>query len=160
MSNVLDFPRRRSLVEPLPYAAAAFLVAVLAAGYATVLNRPGTAVAAPSFSLCSAPPHRDCVVDGDTFYLGADKIRIADIDAPETHPARCTYEADLGRRATHRLRDLLNARPFEVRTYERDTDRYGRKLRIVARDGHSIGGMLVSEGLARDWAGKRNPWCG
>lgn len=147
-------------MEPLPYAAAALLIAVLAAGYVTVLNPAGEAVAASGFTICSAPPHRDCVIDGDTFYLRAEKIRIADIDAPETHPPRCAYEAELGQRATHRLRELLNARPFELRPYERATDRYGRKLRIVARDGRSVGDMLVSEGLAREWTGRRAPWCG
>ena len=99
-------------------------------------------------------------MDGDTFFMNGESIRVADIDAPETHPPRCTYEAKLGQRATHRLRELLSSEPFEVKSYERDTDRYGRKLRIVARDGESIGGMLVTEGLARPWIGKRAPWCG
>lgn len=31
----------------------------------------------------------------------------------------------------------------------RDEDKYGRKLRIVMRDGESLGGALVDEGLAR-----------
>lgn len=100
------------------------------------------------------------VVDGDTFWHGGDKIRIADIDTPETHPPRCAYEAQLGAEATQRLDELLAEGPFELRpTGGRDVDRYGRKLRLVVRDGRSLGGVLVAEGLARPWTGRREPWC-
>lgn len=112
-----------------------------------------------SYPLCSSAVRRHCVVDGDTFYTAKDKIRIADIDAPETHPPRCAEEADLGDRATNRLAQLLSKGSFELVSAGRDEDRYGRKLRIVMRDGRSIGDMLVSEGLARTWTGGRQPWC-
>lgn len=101
------------------------------------------------------------VIDGDTFETGGIRVRIADIDAPETHPPRCAYEADLGNRATARMRALLAAGPFELHPIPdgRDTDRYGRKLRIVTRGGRSLGDQLVAEGLARTWTGRREPWC-
>jgi micrococcal nuclease len=100
------------------------------------------------------------VVDGDTFWVGTDKIRIADIDTPETHPARCPEEAELGERATRRLAALLDEGPFELEPIgSRDVDRYGRKLRIVTRHGRSLGDRLVAEGLARTWTGRREPWC-
>lgn len=102
----------------------------------------------------------NCVVDGDTFRLGGATIRISDIDAPETHPPRCAYEADLGERATTRLSELLSAGPFKLVRSDRDLDKYGRKLRVVIRDGRSLGKTLVSERLARPWTGKRRPWCG
>jgi endonuclease YncB( thermonuclease family) len=99
------------------------------------------------------------VVDGDTFWLGGDKIRIADIDTPEL-AARCPTELALAQRATRRLDDLLNEAPFEMSPVAgRDEDRYGRKLRIVTRGGRSLGDVLVSEGLARTWTGRREPWC-
>lgn len=100
------------------------------------------------------------VIDGDTFDYRGDRIRIADIDTPELHPSRCAREAELGARATERLEALLAAGPFELEPADRDEDRYGRKLRIVMRDGESIGGMLVAEGLARPWEGRRRSWCG
>lgn len=115
---------------------------------------------AARFPLCGRPPHTQCVIDGDTFYLRGRSIRLADIDAPETSPARCAREAELGAAATRRLRDLLNAGPFELAAGRRDEDRYGRKLRTVTRDGRSIGDILVAEGLARKWTGRRLPWCG
>lgn len=112
-----------------------------------------------SFSLCHTGGGTDCVVDGDTIWMGGEKIRIADIDAPETHPSRCAEEARLGEAATLRLQALLNAGPVRLAAADRDTDRYGRKLRIVMRGNASIGGMLVREGFAREWTGRRQPWC-
>jgi endonuclease YncB( thermonuclease family) len=37
---------------------------------------------------------------------------------------------------------------------------YGRKLRILVRNGRSLGDTLVAEGLARRWDGARRSWCG
>jgi endonuclease YncB( thermonuclease family) len=98
------------------------------------------------------------MIDGDTFDYRGERIRIADIDTPELH-ARCPAELALARRATDRMRDLLGEGPFQLRRLGRDEDRYGRKLRVVMRDGRSLGDMLVAEGLARTWTGRREPWC-
>jgi len=137
-----------------------FLVLVIAvAGYSAFPSAGDSTSVAKPFALCGAPPHRDCVIDGDTFYFGRQSIRIADIDTPETRGARCALEAALGNRATHRLHALLNAGPFQFQAGARDADRYGRKLRTVIRDGRSLGGVLVAEGLARPWTGRRLPWC-
>ncbi|WP_245430262.1 thermonuclease family protein [Rhizobium tropici] len=126
-----------------------------------MLPHAGLAQSTPKhFTICEEGIRRiDCVVDGDTFWMDGIKIRIADIDAPETHPARCDSEQQLGDAATRRLQDLLNAGPFELAAADRDQDLYGRKLRIVERDSQSIGVELVSEGLARKWEGHRRPWC-
>lgn len=111
------------------------------------------------FSICHRGGGTNCVVDGDTAWIGGTKVRVADIDAPETHPPRCVREAELGDRATRRLAELMNAGPFEMRRIDRDKDRYGRRLRVLVRDGRSLGDMLVAEGLARTWEGRRRPWC-
>jgi endonuclease YncB( thermonuclease family) len=111
------------------------------------------------FGFCPTGGGTNCVVDGDTFWIGGEKIRVADIDAPETHPPRCAEEERLGNAATQRLQALLNAGPVTLESIDRDTDRYGRKLRVVTRSGRSLGGMLVDEGLARRWVGHREPWC-
>lgn len=113
-----------------------------------------------SFSLCHTGGGTNCVVDGDTIWLDGEKIRVADIDTPETHGPKCQAEGELGARATRRLHQLVNAGPFSVSAIgNRDTDPYGRKLRVLTRDGHSLGDQLVSEGLARTWTGRREPWC-
>ena len=117
-------------------------------------------VSARTFGKCHSGGGLNCVVDGDTFWIDGEKVRIADIDTPETHPSRCAEEARLANAATDRLQVLLNAGAFELEPIRRDTDRYGRKLRIVVRNGQSLGGILVSEGLARSYAGgRRDSWC-
>lgn len=121
----------------------------------------GPSVRAPTrFSLCHSGGGTNCVVDGDTFRMGGEKIRIADIDTPETHPARCAREAELGAAATNRLHALLNSGSVALETAGRDADRYGRKLRLVSVDGRGVGETLVAEGLARPYAGGyRAGWC-
>jgi endonuclease YncB( thermonuclease family) len=123
---------------------------------AALFGRPAT-----RFTLCHSGGGTNCVVDGDTFRMRGEKIRIADIDTPETHPARCAREAELGEAATHRLHALLNSGTVSLETAGRDADRYGRKLRLVSVDGRGVvGEMLVAEGLARPYAGGyRSGWC-
>ncbi|MBJ7439824.1 MAG: thermonuclease family protein [Sphingopyxis sp.] len=112
-----------------------------------------------SFSFCHVGGGQNCVVDGDTIWLHGEKIRIADIDTPETHDYQCPGEKALGDRATVRLRDLLQAGSVSLGSIDRDEDQYGRKLRIVMVDGESVGEALVDEGLARWYEGGRRPWC-
>ena len=114
---------------------------------------------AATFSICGAGRRTDCVVDGDTFWFRGEKIRIADIDAPEVSPPRCQREADLGESATRRLQALLNAGPFTLEETGRSEDKYGRALKVITRDGESLGDQLVAEGLAEEWRGRRRDWC-
>lgn len=112
------------------------------------------------FAKCSTGSRYNCVVDGDTLWINGQKIRVADIDAPEISTPKCASEPALGDRATSRLIELVNAGPFQLQAWPgRDTDRYGRKLRVLVRDGRSLGDRLVAEGLARTWSGRREPWC-
>lgn len=112
------------------------------------------------FRKCSSGVRYNCVVDGDTLWIDGQKIRVADIDAPEISTPKCAWELVLGNRATDRLIELVNAGPFQLQAWPgRDTDRYGRKLRVLVRDGRSLGDRLVAEGLARTWTGRREPWC-
>lgn len=131
-------------------------------GYAPAADAPSRRAAARADSgvqVGTAPVSGSVhVIDGDTFDHGGERIRIADIDTPELN-GRCAEESQLAAAATRRLRSLLEAGPFELVPVERDEDRYGRKLRIVLRGRRSIGDMLVAEGLARTWSGRREPWC-
>jgi endonuclease YncB( thermonuclease family) len=109
---------------------------------------------------CTQASHRTCVVDGDTIRINDVKIRVSDINTPETHDYGCEREASLGRSATQRLVSLLNEGPFQIVSRDsEDVDRYGRKLRTLERDGRSIGQQLVDEGLAHQWRGYRQNWC-
>lgn len=78
---------------------------------------------AASFALCADAPRNTCVVDGDTFWLAGEKIRIADINAPETQGAACPAERAQGEAAKRRLLILLNAGPFDLLVQGRPQDR-------------------------------------
>lgn len=101
----------------------------------------------------------NCVIDGDTIRYHGEKIRIADINTPETFEAQCASERELGNRATTRMIDLLNEGAFSLEAGSRETDKYGRTLRVITREGTSLGETLVAEGLAEEWKGYRSGWC-
>ena len=117
------------------------------------------AVRGVHFVLCYKGQGVNCVIDGDTFRLRRQSIRILNIDTPETYRARCEQEHKLGTAATQRLLELLNAGPFSLEERGRDVDSYGRLLRDVTRGGESLGGVLVKEGYARWYGSGRRSWC-
>lgn len=117
-------------------------------------------MASVKFEKCTNGQRITCVVDGDTLWIDGTKVRVADIDGPEISDPKCGSELALGNRATERLIKLVNQGPFELQAWPgRDKDRYGRALRVLLRNGHSLGDILVSKGLARAWTGRREPWC-
>jgi micrococcal nuclease len=160
--------RRSARILNAPYQPLALLVCVagvlwFAAGLSPdVMSGIGTSAMRGSgtFVLCARASQQTCVIDGDTIRYRGLKIRLEDIDAPEVFSPKCDSEAALGWQATRRLLELLNAGPFEVVSGGRDTDRYGRALRVIERRGRSLGETLVDEGLARRWDGARRSWCG
>ncbi|MFC3722024.1 thermonuclease family protein [Neoaquamicrobium sediminum] len=99
--------------------------------------------------------------DGDTFRIGfgsgSERVRLADIDAPEIE-GKCAYERELARRSQLRLAELLSGRPIVI--VRQGQDRHGRTLAILSIASGNVGGILVREGLARNWHGRREPWCG
>ena len=106
-----------------------------------------------AFGYCYTGGGTNCVVDGDTFWIGGEKVRIAGIDAPETHPPRCADEARLGNAATERLHALLNSGAVTMTSIDRNRDVYGRLLRNVAVDGADVGEAMVSARFAREYGG-------
>ncbi|MFL6725868.1 MAG: thermonuclease family protein [Sphingomicrobium sp.] len=111
------------------------------------------------FGSCYVGGGTNCVVDGDTFWLKGEDIRIADIDAPETHDWHCPSEKALGDKATERLQELLNSGAVTLEAVDRDEDVYGRKLRLVYVNGTSVGETLIREGLAHRYVHGKLPWC-
>ena len=106
-------------------------------------------------ALCLSPS----VHDGDSIRCGAERVRIANIDAPELrgspkcgprrgYTAWCDYA--LGQRAADALRSLI-ARGHRVTLVRTGTDTYGRTLATVQVDGVDAGEWLISQGLARRW---------
>lgn len=107
------------------------------------------------------------VIDGDTFEMEGETIRIANIDAPEMSPrSRCLAEANLADVAKRQLDALLGASwagtgSGVLPSVERSgRDRYGRTLATVqAVDGKDIGEEMVAKGVAVRWTGRRASWC-
>ncbi len=111
--------------------------------------------------VCQGSHRTNCVVDGDTLWLGGVKIRLEGIDTPEISRPNCSNEKKLGLKARDRLQQILNTHAFRLeRRGPRDEDRYGRKLRTLVIGDTSAGAMLVSEGLARLWPDGEEFWCG
>ena len=97
------------------------------------------------------------VIDGDTFVLGQERIRLKGPDAPELRSSRCLAERRMARKATIRLGELLMHEPIRI---QRDgIDRYGRTLAYVyTADDQEVGEVLVAEGLAVKWKPGRAAW--
>lgn len=95
------------------------------------------------------------IVDGDTVAVGEERVRLLDIDAPETWHPRCERELVIGLEAKQRLRELL-AGPVEIERHGRD--RYGRTLARLRTPGGDAGGALLLAGLAIPWRAGRDAW--
>ncbi|WP_417618914.1 thermonuclease family protein [Parasphingorhabdus sp.] len=138
---------------------ALFLAIVLSGGPTPTSAAIGIDPNRASFGICFGPDRYTCVVDGDTIWFEGRKIRIADINTPEISKPGCAAEERLGQKAKTRLLTLLNEGSFSLQSIDRDQDQYGRDLRIITRDGESLGEVLVAEGLAERWQGYRRNWC-
>ncbi len=103
------------------------------------------------------------VVDGDTVDMICDRAsfraRLTGYDTPETYEPGCSAEADLGQRATLRLRQMVDA----ASTVDADingTDRYGRQLVRLRLDQRDVAQAMIGEGLAVAYSGgRRVNWC-
>ncbi len=108
--------------------------------------------------------HAIYVVDGDTLRLPTgERVRLVGIDTAEMPPrAACDREVELALEAKARLQQLVRGAEEVVLRRpagERDRDRYDRLLRDVLVDGRDAGAILVSEGLAQVWRGRKAQWC-
>lgn len=99
------------------------------------------------------------VVDGDTLDVRGERIRISNIDTPETgERAQCWAEASLGEAATRDMeRQVQFARSLEI--LREGQDRYGRTLARITIDGEDLGERMVTAGLAARWTGRQWDWC-
>ncbi|NML73794.1 nuclease [Rhizobium sp. S-51] len=113
-----------------------------------------------TFYFCGTSGLDNCVVDGDSFWFRKGRIALADVVAPATEGAKCQQERDRGFAAKVRLRQLLNAGRFEFSELKgQNVPESGPPMRVVTRDGRSLGAMLVSEGLAQPRFGQQKSWC-
>lgn len=91
------------------------------------------------------------IVDGDTLDVGAIRIRLHGIDAPEAGQT-CQHANGrswtCGTEATNRLADLAEGRNVECQALDRDA--YGRVIATCQADGVHLNETMIAEGLA--WA--------
>lgn len=89
------------------------------------------------------------VIDGDTIEIHGERIRILDIDAPESRQT-CTREDGMvwrcGQKASLALSDWIGSRTVRCDTTRKD--RYGRWLARCAVGGTDIAEWLAEEGWA------------
>lgn len=98
------------------------------------------------------------VIDGDTVALGDERIRLANIDAPERDGnAECDAERMLAEVASLQLWQILQSGPVTIERTGRD--RYGRTLATLSVDGRDVGETLIEGQLAVNWVGRRHDWC-
>lgn len=112
------------------------------------------------FYFCGTSGLDNCVASGDSFWFRKGRIALADVVAPATENAKCQQEREKGFAAKVRLRDLLNAGRFEFSALKgQNVPENGPAMRVVTRDGRSLGAMLVAEGLAQPRFGQQRSWC-
>lgn len=113
---------------------------------------------AADFVLCDhGKPNSACVVDGDTFWMGGEKVRPLGLEAPEMGPPKCDTPAALAPASRDALLELLNS--GEVGLDRHGLDRYGRTLAIVTVEGVDIAQTMIAAGLARPYVAGDPAWC-
>jgi endonuclease YncB( thermonuclease family) len=101
------------------------------------------------------------VIDGDTLRIGAERLRLVNIDAPEMgNGAACDAERQLAEVAKQKMTEIVAGQQLQIR--REGEDRYGRTLAYVRiRGGADVGEMLIGARVAvRYWGKGRPDWCG
>jgi endonuclease YncB( thermonuclease family) len=121
--------------------------------------------AMPSARAETVDGRRIAIIDGDTINVHGERIRILNIDAPESFRSRCEAELKLALRTKERLAELLRAGPVAIN--RESHDRYRRTLATLSVKGCDVGQILVQERLALPWQDGREAkerrlkvWCG
>ncbi len=100
------------------------------------------------------------VIDGDTVHFGPERYRLLGLDAAEIHQAQCDAERRLGELTKRRLQDLVLSGQVELRPDRPpERDRYGLLLVHLLVNGEDAACILIKEGYARPWRGRRENWC-
>jgi endonuclease YncB( thermonuclease family) len=97
------------------------------------------------------------VVDGDTFWLKGEKIRVEGYDSPEMGEPKCARPAAGAVEARSALAQLLNS--GEVTLDRSGHDKYGRTLARVSVDGVDITRAMINAGHGRRYSPGQKPWC-
>ena len=119
-----------------------------------LLATPATAA---GFPVCKGGHRVTCVVDGDTFWLKGEKIRVDGYDSPEMGEPKCARPAAGAVEARSALAALLSSGAVELD--RRGKDRYGRTLARVTVDGVDITRTMIGAGHGRRYQRGQQDWC-
>jgi endonuclease YncB( thermonuclease family) len=108
------------------------------------------------FGQCYNASGPDCVVDGDTIYLGGQKVEIAGMQTAKIQGASCDDERNRGIDAALQLATILNKGKVTLGGSVRDPD--GALRQTVDVDGQDVSTAMIGAGAARSPDGDRN-WC-
>jgi micrococcal nuclease len=103
------------------------------------------------------------VVDGDTIKVLIGKkeesVRLIGIDSPEVLDEKKTIQC-YGKEASEKAKEILSNKTIilESDSTQSDRDEYGRLLRYVFIDGKNFNRLMLSEGFAREYTFKGNPY--
>lgn len=122
-----------------------------------LLATPALPAHAAGFPICKGGHRVTCVVDGDTFWLAGEKIRIEGYDSPEMGEPKCARPAAGAVEARSALARLLNS--GEVSLDRSGHDKYGRTLARVSVDGVDITRLMIGAGHGRRYTPGQKPWC-
>ena len=117
---------------------------------------PEAEARAAQFYQCYAATGPNCVVDGDTIYVGGQRVEIAGIDAPKIIDAACDVEHDRGIQAATELALLLNSGPVRVGAPFRDST--GRTVSKVEVRGRDVALKMIGQDVAHE-ANSGLRWC-
>jgi endonuclease YncB( thermonuclease family) len=137
---------------------AVIAVAIVGVAWATLLkDDPAAAAAEARFGQCyNGGPN--CVIDGDTIYVGGRKVEIAGLVAPQIQGASCDAERDGGINASVKLMNLLNS--GNVSVSPAFTDELGRPVRTVSVKGKDVARTMIKAGVAKKVNPEKPPsWC-
>jgi micrococcal nuclease len=97
------------------------------------------------------------VIDGDTLRRDGAIYRLYGFDAPEIRLAKCGAERALGIAAKDRMRELAAMGAIEALPKR---EKYGRTLVRFCVRGKDAAEIMISEGLAQAYDGRKKPdWC-
>jgi len=112
------------------------------------------------------------VVDGDTIQVQRQrpKVRLVGFNAPETRNAACSTEADLGAKATNRLRELVRAGKLDFEyvrcsclesTQGTPNCNWGRNCGTLKASGRDVGAIFAVSFICGTTSCPKTPrpWC-
>lgn len=104
------------------------------------------------------------VIDGDTIEVcnasGPERIRIANLDAPESFRPACAKEKLAGIQAKQAAIQFFVRPSVDLEIKRRIVDKYGRSVADVSVNGIDFRQHMIAEGHGVEWKfNEKHDWC-